>query len=147
MKGRAPKSPATGSQVVVAQNPKPNCLIESHDSVNSTTPIALTITRTRTANAPVPMRKPRSPWLPRRASRGVGSGDTNLCQRRHLHLHDLLRQRRVAELGGVLLAVGERPLHELHHHLALRLVLRVLVEQQPGERGNRIGALALGVGD
>ena len=67
MKGSAPKSPATGSQVVVAQNPRPNLVIESHDSVSSTTPIAATMTRTRTANAPVPRRKPRSPWLPRRA--------------------------------------------------------------------------------
>ena len=43
-------------------------------------------------------------------------------------------QRRVAQLGGELLAVGERPLHEVDHRLRLRLVLRVLVEQQPGER-------------
>ena len=59
----------------------------------------------------------------------------------------LFGQRRVAELGGELLAVGQRPLHEVHHDLRLRLVLRVLVEEEPGERRDRIDALARRVGD
>src|SRR5687768_16018277 len=137
MNGSAPKSPATGSQVVVCQKPIPNFWIDSHDSLISTTAIAPTMVRTRTANAPVPRRKPRSPWLPRLTVRRVESGDTNFRERRELHLDDLGRQRRIAELGGELLAVGERPLHEVHHRLALGLVLRVLVEQQPGERRDR----------
>src|ERR1051325_10581884 len=127
MNGSAPKSPATGSQVVVCQKPSPNFWIDSHDSLISTAPIATTMAMTSTANAPVPMRKPRSPWLPRRtAPVPAASGDTNLGERREFQLHNLGRERSVAQLRCELLPVGERPLHELDHRLALRLVLRAL---------------------
>src|SRR5512147_2754096 len=104
MKGSAPKSPATGSQVVVCQKPRPNFWIDSHDSLVRTAPMPATMATTRTANAPVPMRKPRSPWPPRRTAPPEGaSGDTHSGQRRELHLHDVRRQRRVAQLGRELL--------------------------------------------
>src|SRR5688500_15589600 len=111
MKGSAPKSPTTGSQVDVVQKPNPNLRIDSHDSLVRTTPMPATIATTSTANAPVLRRKPRSPWRPHFTVRGFSSsGDTNLRQRRELHLHDFGWQWRVAEIGGVLLPVGERPL-------------------------------------
>src|SRR5689334_7044877 len=144
MKGSAPKSPATGSQVEVCQKPKPNFWIDSHDSLTSTAPMPTTMATTSTANAPVLTRKPRSPWFPRRTARvGVASGDTNFGERGQLHLHDFGRQRRVTQLRRELLPVAERPLHELDHRLALGLVLRVLVEQEPREGRDRVDALAL----
>src|SRR5687767_65406 len=107
MNGSAPKSPTTGSQVEVVQKPRPNFWIESHDSEVRTTPMPATITTTSTAKAPVARRNPKSPWLPRLTAPDLSSsGDTNLRQRRELHLHDLGRKRRVAQLGGVLLPVG-----------------------------------------
>src|SRR5256885_9270280 len=45
------------------------------------------------------------------------------------HVDDVLRQRRVAEIGRELLAVGQGPHHEVVHYFGLRLVLRVLVER------------------
>src|SRR5688572_26051627 len=141
MKGSAPNSPATGSQLLVDQKASPKRWIDSHDSLVSTTAMAPTVTSTRSAKAPVLTRKPRSPWPRRRVTRG-GSRDTNFRQRRQLHLHDLRRQRRVAHLGSELLTVRERPLHEVDHRPALRLVLRVFIEQEPRERRDRIRTLA-----
>src|SRR2546430_13699051 len=62
----------------------------------------------------------------------------DLVQRLHFHLDHRLRQRRVSEVRRKLLSVGQRPLQEVDHRLGLLLVLRVLVEQQPGKRGDRI---------
>ena len=103
-------------------------------------------TRTTTATAATPGAELEAAG-PRRLQRASPHDTLIVAERVHLELDDLGRQRRVAELGRELLAVGQRPLHEVHHDLALRLVLRVLVEQQPGERRNRIDALARRVGD
>src|SRR5689334_8456270 len=98
MNGSAPKSPATGSHVVVFQKPKPNFWIDSHDSLVRTAPMPATIAMMSTANAPVTTRKPRSPWLPRfTVLVAATSGDTHFGQRRELQLHDLRRQRGVTE--------------------------------------------------
>src|SRR2546428_8608247 len=43
--------------------------------------------------------------------------DLDLLERCELELHDLCRQWRVPEVGAVLLAIGQRPLHEVDHHL------------------------------
>src|SRR5512135_2451538 len=127
MNGSAPNSPDTGSQVRPVQKPKPNFSIESRDWSASTTPIPTTIRQMRTAKTPVPRRKPRSAPGSRRDGRARMRGRPLLdpAERGHLHLHDALRERRVAELGAVLLAVGQGPLHEVQHDLRLRRVLRV----------------------
>src|SRR5690348_5162522 len=61
MKGRAPNSPDTGSHVSVIQNLNPKVWMEIADSRKSSIPIAATIARSRTANAPVNRRNPQSP--------------------------------------------------------------------------------------
>ena len=53
MNGNAPKLPATGSQVDVSQNRRPNARMDSSDSRNSTTAMAPTINTSTSANAPV----------------------------------------------------------------------------------------------
>ena len=60
MKGRAPKSPATGSQVFVFQKLNPNFVIERRDSRQRTNAIPATRRTTSAAKKPVPARKPRS---------------------------------------------------------------------------------------
>src|SRR5512136_2907964 len=147
MNGSAPNSPDTGSQVRPFQNPNPNFSIESRDWWASTTPMPRTTRQTRTAKAPVPRRKPRSLRKAVRDGRPFMSGLLDPAERRHLHLHDARGKGRVAELGAVLLPVGEGPLHEVHHDLGLRLVLRVLVEQQPREGRDRVDALPGSVRD
>ncbi len=61
MNGSAPNSPDTGSQVWPAQNPQPNFSMARWDWRHSSAPIPPTIAMTRRANAPVPIRNPRSP--------------------------------------------------------------------------------------
>ena len=61
MNGSAPNSPATGSQVSVRQKLRPNFWIESIDCRVSSNPMAQTMSTRTSANAPVPMRNPRSP--------------------------------------------------------------------------------------
>ena len=68
MNGNAPNSPVTGFQMLVRQNAAPNAAIDGCDCRTSTAPIAHTSTMRTAANAPVPMRKPRSP-PPRRVTR------------------------------------------------------------------------------
>src|SRR4051794_27675910 len=121
MNGSAPNSPATGSQTSVRQKLRPNLLIESIDCRVSSNPMAHTISTRTSANAPVPSLNPRSPVLPRLRAIPAPLRDLDLRQRRHLELHDRVRQRRVTELGAELLAVAQRPLHEIDH--GLRLVL------------------------
>src|SRR5206468_1826699 len=92
---------------------------------------------TSSAKNPVPSRKPRSSALLRED--GVFTGffsmrsEADALQGVHLQSDDLRRKRRVAEIGAVLLAFGQRPLHEIHHDLRPLLVSRMLVEQQPRE--------------
>src|SRR5438105_2792684 len=95
--------------------------IESGSDV-STHRTAATSAMSATANTPVPSRNPRS--LPR-CVRNSTLLRLHLAERHQLELHHGLRQRRVPELGRELLAVGERPLQEVDHHLGLRLVLGV----------------------
>src|SRR6185295_242466 len=135
MKGSAPNSPTTGSHTSVRQKFSPNFRIDSIDSLVRVTPIAKTIATSRNPNRPVPSRNARSLRY------------FDLAKGRHLELDDGFGQRGVAQVGAVLLAVGQRPLHEVHHRLRLRLVLRVLVEEQPGEGRDRIDAFARRVGD
>src|ERR1700704_559938 len=138
MNGSAPNCPATGSQTSVRQKLSPNFPIDSIDCRVSSNPIARTIRTSTVANAPVPRRNPRSVAYPRVDFTGPGTAltlrDLDLLERRHLELYDTVGQRRIAERARELLAVGKRPLHEIHHDLRLRLVLRVFVEQEPRER-------------
>src|SRR6476660_8878874 len=141
MKGSAPNSPATGSQVSVRQKLRPNLLIDSTASRLSSKAMPATISTMRKAKKPVPSLKPRSGYRKRRVGLDTGSltlRNLDLRQGRHLELDDGLGQWRVAEVSAVLLAVGQCPLHEVHHGLGLALVLRVLVEQQPREGRNRV---------
>src|SRR5215510_10887999 len=117
MKGSAPKSPETGSHCRPSQNPNPNLWTASRESRKSITPIATTIRMTRTANAPVPARKSRSS-----VDFGRDGGmpcfslpllDLDLLQGILLELHHAFRQGGVAQLVRELLAVAERPLHEV----------------------------------
>ena len=62
--------------------------------------------------------------------------------RHRTRLHDRSRERRVAEVLRELLAVGEHPAHEVVEGLRQGLVLRVLVDEEPRERRDRIHALA-----
>src|SRR5271169_693666 len=143
MKGRAPKSPETGSQVFVRQKLKPNFAIESRDSCQRTKAIPATRSTTSAAKKPVPARNPRSPLF--RCGAGLfdiacsGVLELDLTECLHLEGDDLFRKRRVAEAGAVLLSVGDRPLEEVDHDLRARLVARVLVEEHPGEGRDRVG--------
>src|SRR5689334_18599556 len=112
MKGRAPNSPDTGSQTSPSQKPNPNFWIDRADSRHSSKPMPATSTTISMANTPVPNLKPRSRPLSQ-LRMGPTLRDLDRRQGRQLELHDLRRQRGVAEVGGELLAVGERPLHEL----------------------------------
>src|SRR5471032_1944889 len=132
MNGSAPNCPATGSHTCVRQKFKPNFSIDSIDCRVNSNPIPTT-TRMRTAmKAPVPRRNPRSVAPPRLDFHpGISVAtlrDLDLLERRQFHLDDRVRERRVAEPTGGLLAVAQRPLHEVHHDLRLPLVFRVLVE-------------------
>src|SRR5258706_765499 len=84
-------------------------------------------------------REPSGP--DRRSGRGEG---VELGDRLVL---DRLRERSVAE--GILLglAVGQGPVHEGYEGLALVRVLLVLVDEQVGVRGDRVGRCALAVDD
>src|SRR5262245_4908062 len=110
MKGRAPNSPETGSQMSLIQKLKPNFSIESIDWRQSSQPIPATIRTTSAAKAPVPHLNPRSPLLSQRRMRAVLRG-LDRAERGQFELHDLGRKGRVAQLGRELLPVGERPLH------------------------------------
>src|SRR3990167_10454956 len=118
MKGSAPNWPATGSQPSVRQKFSPNFSIDSIDCRVSSNPMAATMSTSSPANAPVPRRKPRSvtlrlPVRPALPDTATALPDLDLRQCGHLELHHFGRQRRVPELSGELLAVGERPLHEV----------------------------------
>src|ERR1700681_4663819 len=147
MKGSAPKLPATGSHVCVRQKSNPNFRMESIDSRVSSAAMPATMRISRMPKAPVPMRNPVSPerLVERMLSPGTrasrNSGRADLLESHELHLNNTGRQRRVAEIGAVLLTVGERPLHEVDHGLCLRLVLGALIEQEPGERRDGVHAL------
>src|SRR5579862_8855870 len=60
MKGRAPKSPETGSQLLAVQNPSPNFEMARREEYARTRKIPPTATRTRDATRPVPRRNPWS---------------------------------------------------------------------------------------
>src|SRR5664279_1093150 len=145
MNGSAPKSPATGSQVFVFQKLKPNFAIERCDSLQRTSAIPVTRRTTSAAKKPVPSRNPRSSPLRRGAGRfdivrscGAESLELDLPESLHLEGDDFLRKRRVAEIGAVLLPVCQSPVHEIDHDLRKLLVLRILVEEQPGKGADGI---------
>src|SRR5207244_6857766 len=58
-------------------------------------------------------------FAPARAHGCPDLPDLDLLERCELELHDLCRQWRVPEVGAVLLAIGQRPVHEVDHHLGL----------------------------
>jgi len=60
MKGSAPNSPDTGSQVDVVQKPNPNFWIDSIDCRASSNPTAETMRISRAPKTPVPTLNPRS---------------------------------------------------------------------------------------
>src|SRR5438309_1350853 len=141
MNGSAPNSPDTGSQISVRQKLRPNFWIDSIDCATSTAPIAQTMSTRTSANAPVPIRNPRSfPTCLTRRTRPTRLRDLDLRERRHFQFHNRVRQRCISEIRAVLLTIGQRPLHELHHRLCLRLVLRRFVQQQPRERRDGVDA-------
>src|SRR5689334_18743237 len=105
MKARAPNSPDTGSQTSPSQKPNPNFWIDSTDCRQSSKPMPATSTTISAAKTPVPNLKPRS--RPLRLRMRPTLRDLDRRQRRQLELHDLGGQRRVAEVGGELLAVGQ----------------------------------------
>src|SRR5688572_114830 len=109
MNARAPNSPDTGSQMSPSQKPKPNFSIDSIDCRHSSTPMPTTMRRRSAAKAPVATLNPRSALL-NQLRMGESLRDLDALQGGLLALHDGGRQRRVAEGGGVLLAVGQRPL-------------------------------------
>src|SRR5712664_2554873 len=94
--GSAPNCPATGSQVLVRQNDRPNSRIDREECVTRITAIPATTAGTARAQSPVPIRKPRSTLL-------------DLRQGGHFQLDDAVRQRCVAEIGAEFLAVGQGP--------------------------------------
>src|SRR6478735_3776965 len=106
--------------------------MESHESFARVTAIPTTISSNAAANAPTPTRNPKS-----EEERTI-SGDLDAIERRLLEHDDGGRQRRVAEIRSVFLPVCERPSQEVHHRFSGGLVLRILVEQKPGEGRNRI---------
>ena len=63
------------------------------------------------------------------------------------HVLHRLRQRSIAQRGGLSLAVIEHPVEESDQGLALGGVVRVGRDQQPGKAGDRIGVRAGGVRD
>src|SRR6266851_6330521 len=146
MNGSAPNWPATGSQVSVRQNANPNFRMDSIDWRVSSNPIAATIATTSSANAPVASLNPRSCFRMSAWSLQPALRYRWLCldlgQCRHLHLNHIRRKRRVPEIGAVFLAIGQRPFQDVDHDLCLSLVLGVLVQQQPRERRDGIGAFA-----
>src|SRR5689334_12454475 len=128
MKGSAPNCPATGSHVLVVQKANPKARIDSHDSRTSVAAMPATMTSTRAATSPVNSRNALSSCFLKLS---------DLLQRLELEAHDLLGQRRIAQLGRVFLPVGERPLHEGDHRLRALLVGGVLVEEHPRVRRDR----------
>src|SRR5947207_15514503 len=126
MKGSAPNSPLTGFHVLVRQKFKPNFWSDSHDSFARVRPMEMTISSSAAAKAPMPRRNPRS------EERTARLRHLDLVERRLLEHHDVGRQRRIPEVGAVLLAIGESPVHEVDHRLAGGLVLWILVHQDPG---------------
>ena len=151
MNGRAPNSPATGSQVDVRQKPRPNFWIERPSTGATARNRSPTTIRIRASpKAPVADTEPEVPGISRVACRSdlpVLASTPDVSRPRSCRAPPVSsfttvgRQRRVAELRGELLPVGQRPFHEVHHGLRLRLVHGVLVEQQPRERRDGVGAL------
>src|SRR5580765_2238114 len=150
MKGSAPNSPDTGSQSDVVQNFHANFRIGSVELRMSSKPIPATIRRTSTAKRAVARRKPPSSLERRRRFDGgavraligedfgagrAGPDGSSLHpgNRRLFEGDDFLRQGRVSEIRAVFLTVGEHPVHEIRDDLSLRLVLLVLVDEQPRE--------------
>jgi len=66
----------------------------------------------------------------------------NRGNRLDLSLHDALRQRRVGEGLGHLLSRSQHPPQEIGQNQLLGGVLDPAWNEQPGETGDRIGALA-----
>src|ERR1700687_882193 len=103
MKGSAPKFPATGSQVFVRQNARPNFAIDSREFLKSSKPIAATSRTTRKAKIPVPRRNKR-PSAPLRRDGDfimpISASGLSLdpLERFELELHDVGGKRRVAEV-------------------------------------------------
>src|SRR6202171_3803162 len=147
MKGSAPNSPETGSQVDVRQNRRPNFAHERCEVRKSSKPIPTTRSTTRSAKKPVPARKPRSSTLFRedgglRIVSSEPASDPDSIEGRELQRDHALRERSVPEPGRVLLPLGESPPDEVLHDLRSLLVLRALVEEQPRKGRDRIDALA-----
>ena len=144
MKGSAPNSPATGSQVLVRPEAQPELLDrqprlagELHADRGHEHQQEQRNTR-RCAT--------RKPQFADARSAGR-SGNLDRSERRQSPASRRCRAAARSPVGGEFLPVGERPLHEVDHHLRAGLVRRLLVQQHPGERRNRIGAGARRVGD
>src|SRR3990172_3379728 len=170
MKGRAPKDPATGSQSRARRKRiVPEAIAGRATRASSSTMIPTT---TRTA-PPIATSRPfqtRSPACPLEATRrsGVGSAapgeatsypsagggkrdglslDGERCERLLNLLHRGWRQRSIVERRRGRLPVMHRPPQEAQEGLALGPVRLVAVDEEVGEGGHRVGALAGGVGD
>src|SRR5690606_20190093 len=134
--GQAPNRPATGSQLESVRNARPNVSIDDRDWNHNTTPMAATRTTMRTAGVAVSQPKARSAAD---VVRPLMSVDPNAFEGPHFLLDDGSGQRRVAELGRIPLAVGERPPHDLDHGARLHRIGWLFVEEQPCERGDWVG--------
>src|SRR5438093_6825332 len=129
MKGSAPNRLATGSQTCVRQNENPKARRDRSEPSTSTK--AMPRTRATTARAATP--RPSRNRLPSRATAVRVMPLSEPLERVHLLLDHCCRQGRIAQLAGEALAVGEGPLHEVHHLAAAGRVGRLFVEQDPGE--------------
>ena len=130
--------------MLVRQKLSPNFWIDSHDSFASVTPMAITMTQQRRAKAPMLEAKPEIATSARRRPQDTLMRSSAACS----SIDHAGRQRRVAEIGGNISGRLSAP-SRMKSTIAFAggLVLRLLVQQQPGERRNRIARRALRVGD
>src|SRR3989442_6230632 len=126
MNGSAPNSPLTGFHVLVRQKFNPNFWSDSHESFARVRPMAMTMSSSAAAKAPMPRRNPRSD------ERTARLRSLDSVERRLFEHHDAGRQRGVAEIRAVFLAVGQRPVHEVDHRLAGGFIFWILIHQDPG---------------
>src|SRR5215468_3519974 len=106
MNGRAPNSPATGSQPVRFQKVSPNLWMDSCEWRQSSNATPATIRMTSIAKKPVPSRKNRSSALRREdgvfdmSLRSGGELELDPLDGLHLEGDDTLRDRSISEVLG-----------------------------------------------
>src|SRR5215472_8622956 len=160
MNGNAPKSPSTGSQVVVLKKANPNlCLgmAESrHSSRTNRTDMRTTVAaKTKVIRRAISSPSRRRDRKEREPETGPAPGSDaeavatllNFGQSLLLLSDDFLRQPRVRKSFSVILPVTEHPRHETLYGVALGRIGELLGDQQPGKSGNGIRLFSFGIGD